>query len=836
MLCQATITLAVIASLCSQVAAVDATRNPSLVAQLKTAATQLDRLNLLPENSDWLFDFTTQPNYTFSPGSVINANAATFPAAVGNGLTMAMLNLGPCSMLPPHYHPRASNYVVAVAGTTNVYFIEENGARLVTNTLTPGKMTIFPAASLHTMVNTGCTNSQLVSALSSEDSGTQNVANALFGLPLDLVNVALGGSDNVNQTKGTIPGVGTGSISASEPAPGDRPRSPPPPATAVEFPNYTPPQSFTPFDHESADSLPRLFAKIKTPSDINEDHLNALNIKLRGDTPLDEIIPGSNNDKLSFLPPRTWIDPPTKRSASEAFEQSSPETTSSSAKPSEALSNGVKAPGQDVFFARAQELLFDNDDAFREISRLEPLPGRPPAKPRHFRNFWMSLDLMSQFWETSADEITDIDNRSDDNVAMNVDQLREVAQEEEGKDGKVKDQGDSDLGQDDRKRRRSYLLHELQKAGLDRKAFDKMTAKEMDLYSSIPDKAQDLSKRKGYTGRRIGSGRDMPEQYREDTVKTFVETIGWAYGCQVTLPRLPPRLTISNMYIPVRHSSIVYRSVTDRQRARQGIVEGPLMVLQCRPETNFLSSPDESSDDGGTDSFRNLSDTNGSTQEAMLDLLRELGALLLLAQERFRETQTPQSSGSGQWYMTRLRWGGGPGGEIGNEGSNSDEEMPSKTSNRSRTTKDKVSAKRKHEAYKTLRPGVGVWDQKVVYKRIGKERESEFDNVFMISSIFHHISILRLRVHSKYLQHLTAGTLGPSRAQPPPTSTTQTTDQEDQQPWYVLQLQRTRWYDLFQADDRVEAMRGVWGVMRWLMRAEGDEEGTEDEAMSEADA
>ncbi|KAA6413044.1 MAG: spherulin-1A [Lasallia pustulata] len=209
------IVLAFCGLLTAQVFAVDKTRDPELVAQLKAAATNLDRLALLPDNSDWLFDFTAQNMYTFSPGSVVNANAATFPAVIGNGLTMAMLNLGPCSMLPPHYHPRASNYVVAVQGTTNTYFIAENGARLVSETLTPGKMTIFPAASIHTMYNTGCTNAQLVSALSSEDPGTHNIANGLFGLPLDLVNVALGGTDNVNETAQSIPGVGTGSISGT---------------------------------------------------------------------------------------------------------------------------------------------------------------------------------------------------------------------------------------------------------------------------------------------------------------------------------------------------------------------------------------------------------------------------------------------------------------------------------------------------------------------------------------------------------------------------------------------------------------------------------------------
>ncbi|KAI9870606.1 MAG: hypothetical protein M1830_004051, partial [Pleopsidium flavum] len=60
--------------LSTRVSALDQTGNPELVAKLKTAATQLDRLNLLPDNSDWLFDFNAQPSYTFSPGSVVNAN------------------------------------------------------------------------------------------------------------------------------------------------------------------------------------------------------------------------------------------------------------------------------------------------------------------------------------------------------------------------------------------------------------------------------------------------------------------------------------------------------------------------------------------------------------------------------------------------------------------------------------------------------------------------------------------------------------------------------------------------------------------------------------------
>jgi hypothetical protein len=82
--------------------AIDKTVNPTLDESLFIAPTNLDRMALLPSNDDWIYDFTEQPYYTFAPGGVINANAATFPATKGLGMTMAILNLGPCSMLPPH--------------------------------------------------------------------------------------------------------------------------------------------------------------------------------------------------------------------------------------------------------------------------------------------------------------------------------------------------------------------------------------------------------------------------------------------------------------------------------------------------------------------------------------------------------------------------------------------------------------------------------------------------------------------------------------------------------------------------------------------------------------
>ncbi|KAJ9606058.1 hypothetical protein H2204_015725, partial [Knufia peltigerae] len=65
------IVLVVLASLAL---AVDKDKDPGLVAKLRLANTNLDRLKLLPKDEDWVFDFTKQDKYTFSPGGVINAN------------------------------------------------------------------------------------------------------------------------------------------------------------------------------------------------------------------------------------------------------------------------------------------------------------------------------------------------------------------------------------------------------------------------------------------------------------------------------------------------------------------------------------------------------------------------------------------------------------------------------------------------------------------------------------------------------------------------------------------------------------------------------------------
>ena len=86
-----------------------------------------------------------------------------------------------------------------------------------------------------------------------------------------------------------------------------------------------------------------------------------------------------------------------------------------------------------------------------------------------------------------------------------------------------------------------------------------------------------------------------------------------------------------------------------------------------------------------------------------------------------------------------------------------------------------------------------------------------FLQIYMISSINHHVSILHLRVHRRYLDIFTHGD-----STFPPT---------EGEPWHVLKLQRTRWFDLFDAKDRIEALKGVWQLFHHQLRQtrrEGD--------------
>lgn len=77
----------------------------------------------------------------------------------------------------------------------------------------------------------------------------------------------------------------------------------------------------------------------------------------------------------------------------------------------------------------------------------------------------------------------------------------------------------------------------------------------------------------------------------------------------------------------------------------------------------------------------------------------------------------------------------------------------------------------------------------------------------MLSQINHHVSILHLRVHGRYVDCLANGTSNFSE------------EGDSEQPWNVLKLRRSKWYDLMDAEQRLEAFNSLWRVFHYLMRA-----------------
>ena len=399
-----------------------------------------------------------------------------------------------------------------------------------------------------------------------------------------------------------------------------------------------------------------------------------------------------------------------------------------------------------------------------------------------------------------------------------------------------------------------------------------------------------------YTGQRVGTGSAMPEAFRDETLRGFVEAAAWNFNCQVVVSQHPPRLAAGKLLLPVRQSMMVGRTPKDRSEARRGRVEGPVLLVQARPPR-----------------------AEGETEA--IDLVREVGGMLLGAQERDREGCEEKAQGEGKWWTCTPRWGGGSGGpmgweadwerkqkerekarkEKGDEGGGGEKARAEEGGSKKRPLSEEVVVRimgdangklemggpvdrdlprtakgppprhgskdgkeiaprgsRRNptaERWKAIKPGPSLWDRRLKYMKIGKlsradhgddvaeashdgcgRREKEqgaasFDDVFMVSSINHHIALLRMRVSEAYLAWLAGPDpaaaaaaaaaaegkgdegqkKGPVGEQPPPPPPL---DGEHA----VLTVWRTRWFDLFSQDDRAQAMEGLWMILACLLR------------------
>lgn len=297
---------------------------------------------------------------------------------------------------------------------------------------------------------------------------------------------------------------------------------------------------------------------------------------------------------------------------------------------------------------------------------------------------------------------------------------------------------------------------------------------------------------------RTDTGSAMPMDLRRKLISAFIKMVAYDFGCTVGASSIEPRLQLSS---PAGHSSprksyiashchFVYQSPQTREAARNGLVQGPVASVSCRNTTDF-STPDL------------------ETAQS-LDLAREVVAALVTAQHRNREDKTETRFGLDQWWTTKPRWGGGPGGPIGREVTKDDipGDKDAKPSDNEDGTGAPTAKKPRrnlaiYDTYRMVRPPRSTWDRKTQFKAIGKGQYTNYDDIFVVSSLFHHVSFIRIRVPLRLLEVLD-GSLEPDL---------------ERRSWGKVQAWRTSWYDLFDANQRIEGMQMMWAIMAYQMRS-----------------
>ncbi|RDW90851.1 uncharacterized protein DSM5745_02626 [Aspergillus mulundensis] len=449
----------------------------------------------------------------------------------------------------------------------------------------------------------------------------------------------------------------------------DSERSPPPPPTKLDFPVYRVPAVPDTPSEDSLRNLQAELASIRRPQDITPDKFKDLNLKVETDVPLSAIV---RHNGAKTAPPLPWeLDCPNPSLGSPAPADGTPIF----------MDNENPYPTKDKYELLEQELLLDNDDAFREVARLPPRAGRERVRVTQTRKFWTALERMSQYWDDSLDKYFE----------------------------RPKSPEPSDTE-------------------ADTETTEVIEATPMDVDPPTTTTTQDNTKPelvKKYKGRRIAAGPAMPEDVRDETVRALTEMAAWPFGCQASLPMNTPKLSLGTLLFPVRQTFLATRSPKDRQLARNGMLEGPLFVAQCRPETVFRG-PHEKHGDG-------LGDT--------CDLVREVGAMLLAAQERAREGAIEVRPGEGKWWTTKPRWGGAPNDAIGDSvrimleqeqqaaalmGRPRSSSRPQPPALRRPGLRRAMSSSDK---WKIISPGPGLWDKRMRYIQIGRDRDCPYDDV-----------------------------------------------------------------------------------------------------------
>lgn len=83
----------------------EASSNSALIASLEQAASAVDRLNLLTDDRQHVYDFNNPPESAITRGDgghTVRGDRKEFPALIGQGVSMTVGFIGPCGFNTPH--------------------------------------------------------------------------------------------------------------------------------------------------------------------------------------------------------------------------------------------------------------------------------------------------------------------------------------------------------------------------------------------------------------------------------------------------------------------------------------------------------------------------------------------------------------------------------------------------------------------------------------------------------------------------------------------------------------------------------------------------------------
>lgn len=410
------------------------------------------------------------------------------------------------------------------------------------------------------------------------------------------------------------------------------------------------------------------------------------------------------------------------------------------------IRNGNLSPGCQIYLERRKELSHLNVDGFRTVRRIQPPKGQPHARLGNAYEFFRCLEDFTVFWDDPTQpppELPPSPELSTAEDAKNVNGAPTPPSEEPPETAKS----------------------------------NQVTVEEI------------------FRVRRTAAGTSMPPEYRHNLISAFIKLVAYDFGCSVAYSRVEPRLQLSSpddkvpsprrTYLP-SNCAFVWQSATTREAARAGILTGPAAVVSTRPTLDFTTPDPETAQS--------------------LDLGREVIAALIAAQHRSRQGKDEVRFGEGKWWTSKPRWGGGPGGPIGREVDRDavigDKDAKPTDSEGLPIAKKPRKNMSMYDNYRMVRPPSSTWDKKTRYEAIGRQQGADFDDIFVVSSLFHHVSVLRVRVPSRLLEVLDGSPEpdGPGRS------------------WSKVKAWRSKWFDLFSVEQRLEAMELMWGVMAYQMR------------------